>query len=84
MRALLFRLSLALLAVILLLGGGFFVVEQWSSRQYYDELTQRLNIPRRSTLVVLKGDAELGRIVAGTSEAQIKDLLDTALRAATA
>ncbi|MGD9340122.1 MAG: ATP-binding protein [Chromatiales bacterium] len=45
MRALLFRLSLALLAVILLLGGGFFVVEQWSSRQYYDELTQRLNAP---------------------------------------
>ena len=49
-----------------------------------DELTQRLNIPRRSTLVVLKGGAELGRIVAGTSKAQIKGLLDTALQAATA
>lgn len=48
-----------------------------------DELTQRLNIPRRSTLVVLKGDAELGRIVAGTREAEIKGLLDTALQAAT-
>ena len=45
MKALLFRLSLALLAVILLLGGGFFVVEQWSSRLYYEELTQRLNAP---------------------------------------
>lgn len=48
-----------------------------------DALTQRLNIPRRSTLVVLKGDEELGRIVAGTSEAQIKSLMDTALEAAT-
>ena len=47
-----------------------------------DELTQRLNIPRRSTLVVLKGDAELGRIVAGTSKDQITGLLDTALQAA--
>lgn len=47
-----------------------------------DELTQRLNIPRRSTLVVLKGDAELGRIVAGTSKSDIKGLLDIALRAA--
>ncbi len=45
MKALLFRLSLALLAVILLLGGGFFFVEQWSSRLYYEELTQRLNAP---------------------------------------
>ncbi len=48
-----------------------------------DELSQRLRIPRRSTLVVLKGDKELGRIVAGTSVSQIKGLLDTALAAAT-
>lgn len=47
------------------------------------ELTTRLAIPRRSTLVVLKGDAELGRIVAGTGRAQIKALMDTALAAAT-
>lgn len=46
-------------------------------------LAKRLNIPRRSTLVVLKGDAELGRIVAGTSRNEIKALLDTALTAAT-
>ncbi len=45
------------------------------------ELTQRLQIPRRSTLVVLKGDEELGRIVAGTSKADIQALLDTALAA---
>lgn len=46
------------------------------------DLVQRLRIPRRSTLVVLKGDEELGRIVAGTSRAQIKELMDTALAAA--
>ena len=48
------------------------------------ELVFDLEIPRRSTLVVLKGDKELGRIVADTSEASIKALMDTALGAATA
>jgi len=48
------------------------------------ELSRSLNIPRRSTLVVLKGDKELGRIVAGTSKGAIKDLMDIALGAATA
>ncbi|MGB5558793.1 MAG: thioredoxin family protein [Paracoccaceae bacterium] len=47
-----------------------------------DPLTKSLNIPRRSTLVVLKGDKELGRIVAGTSRKEIKALMDTALGAA--
>ena len=46
------------------------------------EITKRLNIPRRSTLVVLKGDRELGRIVAGTGRDEIKALMDTALTAA--
>lgn len=41
-------------------------------------------IPRRSTLLVLKGDQELGRIVAGTSPEDIQALMDTALSAATA
>lgn len=45
---------------------------------------QRLNIPRRSTLVVLKGDTEVGRLVAETREERIKALLDAALNAATA
>ncbi len=49
-----------------------------------DPLTKSLKIPRRSTLVVLKGDAELGRIVADTSTASIKALMDTALTAASA
>ncbi len=48
------------------------------------KLSKSLNIPRRSTLVVLKGDAELGRIVAGTRKADIKALMDVALKAATA
>ena len=48
------------------------------------DLVQDLRIPRRSTLVVLKGDAELGRIVAQTSSRQIKALMDTALAAAVA
>ncbi|MEM9127685.1 MAG: thioredoxin family protein [Pseudomonadota bacterium] len=47
------------------------------------EITQRLRIPRRSTLVVLKGNSELGRIVAGTRKADIKALMDKALAAAT-
>ncbi len=49
-----------------------------------DPLTTGLNIPRRSTLVVLKGDQELGRIVAGTAEDEIRGLMDVALGAATA
>jgi thiol-disulfide isomerase/thioredoxin len=48
------------------------------------DLVQDLRIPRRSTLVVLKGDVELGRIVAQTSSRQIKALMDTALAAAVA
>lgn len=47
------------------------------------ELTKALGIPRRSTLVVLKGDQEIGRIVAGTGRDQIKALMDAALGAAT-
>lgn len=47
-------------------------------------LATTLNIPRRSTLVVLKGNQELGRIVAGTSQREIQQLMDTALTAATA
>lgn len=59
-----------------------FVVVDWDT--YKDGmLSAELKIPRRSTLVVLKGDKELGRIVAGTSRAQIKGLMDTALKAAT-
>ena len=37
------------------------------------------NIPRRSTLIVLRGDQELGRIVAGTSVSAIQALMDKGL-----
>ena len=46
-----------------------------------DTLSKDLRIPRRSTLVLLKGREELGRIVAGTSKADIQALLDKALAA---
>jgi thioredoxin 1 len=52
--------------------------DQWSD----GDLVRQLNIPRRSTLVVLKGNQELGRIVAGTAKDEIKALMDLALQAA--
>lgn len=52
--------------------------DQWGE----GELSKSLNIPRRSTLVVLKGKKELGRIVAGTAKADIQALMDLALQAA--
>ena len=55
-----------------------FVRVDWDD--YGDEpVSTSRKIPRRSTLVVLRGDKELGRIVAGTSEADIKKLLDKGL-----
>lgn len=60
-----------------------FVRVDWDAYQNA-AITFDLEIPRRSTLVVLKGDEELGRVVAGTSRAAIKGLMDTALAAATA
>lgn len=45
-------------------------------------MADKLRIPRRSTLVVLQGSKEVGRIVADTSEHSIKKLMDTALTAA--
>lgn len=48
------------------------------------DLSNALKIPRRSTLVVLKGNRELGRIVAGTARGAIKQLMDIALDAAVA
>jgi len=43
------------------------------------DITRRYNVPRRSTLIALKGEKEIGRIVAGTAKGQIKALLDAAL-----
>jgi thiol-disulfide isomerase/thioredoxin len=47
------------------------------------QISRDLGIPRRSTLVALKGREEIGRIVAGTSRDDIKALMDAALTAAT-
>ena len=44
-----------------------------------DTLATSLRIPRRSTLVLLRGREEVSRVVAGTSKAEIKALLDKAL-----
>lgn len=55
-----------------------FVKVDWDTYSKH-EVTRARGIPRRSTLLLLKGDEELGRIVAGTSEGQIKSLLEQAL-----
>lgn len=60
-----------------------FVKVDWDQHAS-SRLSARLNIPRRSTLVALKGDQEIGRIVAGTRKADIKALLDAALAASVA
>lgn len=44
-RSLFARLSVALLVLMVGIGGGFLLIEQWSTRLYYEELTQRLNAP---------------------------------------
>ncbi|MBN8294261.1 thioredoxin family protein [Rhodobacter sp. NTK016B] len=45
------------------------------------ELSRRFNVPRRSTIIALKGERELGRTVAGTSVSDIRALFDLALTA---
>jgi len=62
-------------------AGIVFIDVDWD-RWKDSMIVAEMNIPRRSTLVVLKGDAELGRIVAGTGRAEIKALMDAALAAA--
>jgi len=43
------------------------------------EVSKSRNIPRRSTLILLRGDEELARIVAGTNSDEIKAMLELAL-----
>ena len=54
-----------------------FVKVDWDTYSGHEVTTSR-KIPRRSTLILLKGEEELGRIVAGTSSDQIKALLELA------
>lgn len=60
-----------------------FIDVDWDQYKNSD-LVAEYNIPRRSTLLVLKGEEELGRIVAGTARSEIEALMNTALSAATA
>ncbi|MCA8868655.1 MAG: thioredoxin family protein [Rhodobacteraceae bacterium] len=48
------------------------------------KIARKYRIPRRSTLIVLKGDKELGRNVADPSKSAIKELMDIGLAAANA
>lgn len=54
-----------------------FILIDWDTYKR-DEVTTSLKIPRRSTFVLLKGGNEVGRLVAETSKAEIKKLLEKA------
>ena len=43
MKTLFAKLSLALLGIVILTGSAFFLVERYSTQNYYEEITQRLN-----------------------------------------
>lgn len=58
-----------------------FIDVDWDTWKDSDIVFDR-GIPRRSTLIVLQGEREIGRIVAGTARKEIKALLDLALQAA--
>ena len=55
-----------------------FIRVDWDTYKNAD-ITKSRNIPRRSTLLLLRGEDELGRVIAGTSESQIKALMDIGL-----
>ena len=50
-----------------------------NNRSMNSEIVARLNVPRRSTLIVLRGDQELGRVVANPRREDIKALMDLGL-----
>lgn len=58
-----------------------FVKVDWDTYSSHEVTTSR-NVPRRSTLLLLKGDEELGRIVAGTRSEDIESLLELGLATA--
>jgi thioredoxin 1 len=55
-----------------------FVRVDWDEYRSQDVVVDR-KIPRRSTLILLRGDQELGRIIAGTRKDEIKALLELGL-----
>ncbi|MEO0937160.1 MAG: thioredoxin family protein [Pseudomonadota bacterium] len=57
-----------------------FIRVDWDDYKRHEVTTSR-NVPRRSTMIVMRGDAELGRIVAHTGRDQIAALMDLGLAA---
>jgi len=57
-----------------------FVRVDWDDYKTHEVSVFR-EIPRRSTLIVLRGDDELGRLVAETRENEIKALMDKGVKA---
>ena len=55
-----------------------FIRVDWDSYKNHEVTTSR-KIPRRSTLLVLRNNEELGRIVAGTAIKEIQVLMDKGL-----
>jgi thioredoxin 1 len=55
-----------------------FIQVDWDAEEH-GPLVKAMQIPRRSTLVVLKGERELGRLVAETDPGRIEALLKLAL-----
>jgi len=55
-----------------------FIKVDWDTYKSH-EVSKSRDIPRRSTLLLLKGDSELGRIVAGTGKNEIQALMDLGL-----
>ncbi|AHM03309.1 thioredoxin-related protein [Roseibacterium elongatum DSM 19469] len=55
-----------------------FVRVDWD-RYGQSEFALMLGVPRRSTLIVLRGEDELGRVIASTRDADIRALMETAL-----
>mgnify|MGYP002884051864 CR=1 FL=1 len=56
-----------------------FVLIDWDTFSSHSVTTSR-NIPRRSTLVLIKGSKEIGRLVAVTGVTEIKAFLENALK----
>ena len=56
-----------------------FILIDWDPFKKHSVTISR-TIPRRSTLVLIQGKQELGRLVAQTSERDIKRLLDRGLK----
>ena len=56
-----------------------FVLIDWDTFNSHAVTTSR-KIPGRSTLVLIKGGTETGRLVAQTNEQEVKALLDNGLK----